>query len=90
MIVGSLCYCRHMRLHIEADDELVEEIDRVAGPRGRSQFIREAIETALEHRRRRDLIRSARGSIKNQGHEWDSDPGAWVRRQRRSDRRKVG
>jgi len=42
----------HMRLHINIDDELARQIDEVAGPRGRSQYIREAIEARVEVDRR--------------------------------------
>lgn len=79
-----------MRLHIELDDALVDEIDAAAGPRSRTKFIREAIAVSLDHRKQRDLIRSARGSITRDGHEWDRDPAGWVRDQRRADARKVG
>lgn len=79
-----------MRLHIELKDDLVAAVDEAAGPRGRSRFIREALEQALNLRRQRDLLRSVRGSIATTGHDWDSDPAEWVRRQRRSDDRRVG
>lgn len=79
-----------MRMHIELDDDLVARIDVVAGPRGRSRFVREAIERALEWKNRWDLIESARGTISDQGHDWDDDPAEWVRRQRFSDPRRVG
>jgi metal-responsive CopG/Arc/MetJ family transcriptional regulator len=80
----------HMRMHIDIDEELVARIDASAGQRGRSRFIREAVVTALDQRARAELIRSSRGAIQNQGHEWDQDPAGWVRDQRRSDRRRVG
>lgn len=52
----------HMRLHISLDDELAREIDELAGPRGRSRYIREAIEARVEIDRRlaarRDLVGS--------------------------------
>jgi predicted transcriptional regulator len=79
-----------MRMHIELDDQLVRLIDSVAGPRGRSQFVRDAIERALDRKRRWDLIESAIGSIDDEGHEWDEDPAEWVRKQRRADPRRVG
>jgi Arc/MetJ family transcription regulator len=85
-----LCYLIHMRLHIDLNEDLVSQVDKIAGPRGRSSFIRDAIESALMHHRQRELLRSARGSIKDRGHEWDGDLAAWVRDQRRADRRKVG
>ncbi len=79
-----------MRMHIELEDELVTAIDEVAGPRGRSRFIREALEEALRLRRQRDLLRSVRGSIDDAGGDWGGDPARWVRDQRRSDDRRVG
>ncbi|MGI8608560.1 MAG: ribbon-helix-helix protein, CopG family [Candidatus Dormibacteria bacterium] len=79
-----------MRVHIELDDALVARVDKMAGARNRSRFMREAIAAALEEEARWDLIMTARGSIGEQGHEWDADPGAWVRRQRTADTARVG
>lgn len=76
-----------MRLHIEIDDELIAEVDRVSGARHRSQFVRDAVKGALEQRRRWELIHRARGVIASQDHEWDEDPAAWVHQQRFSDPR---
>lgn len=75
-----------MRMHIELDDEVVRQVDAVAGSRGRSRFVRQAVLRALDQRRRADLIRSARGVIPDTGHEWDDDPAAWVREQRQDSR----
>jgi Arc/MetJ family transcription regulator len=82
-------YSRHMRLHITVDDELIAELDRRAGIRRRSAFIAELIRRGLDDERRWDDIEAALGAIPDEGHEWDEDPGEWVRRQR-SDRRRVG
>ncbi|HZA60753.1 MAG TPA: ribbon-helix-helix domain-containing protein [Actinomycetota bacterium] len=79
-----------MRVHIDMDEELLERIDSVAGARGRSRFIRDAVAAALDHADRFELIMSARGAIADRGHDWDEDPAAWVRAQRRGDRRRVG
>ena len=79
-----------MRMHIELEDDLVKKIDGVAGPRGRSKFVRAAIEKALDWEERWKLIRSARGAITDYGHEWDDDPAEWVRQQRRADPKRVG
>lgn len=79
-----------MRMHIDLDDELVEKIDEIAGPRGRSRFVRDAIRRALDWEVRWDLIESAMGTIPDHGHEWDDDPAEWVRQQRRTDPRRVG
>jgi hypothetical protein len=79
-----------MRLHITLDDELVRELDRRAGSRGRSAFIAGAIARALDDARRWELIESAIGSIPDTGHDWDADPAAWVSAQRRVDAARVG
>jgi hypothetical protein len=79
-----------MRLHISLPDDLVAELDRRAGARGRSAFIVSAIREALDDERRWDLIESAIGSIPDTGHEWDDDPAGWVREQRFADPDRVG
>jgi Arc/MetJ family transcription regulator len=77
-------------MHIELDDELVAQIDKLSGPRGRSAFVRSAIEHAIRQELRWADIEAAAGAIANQEHEWDTDPGAWVREQRRADVRHAG
>ena len=79
-----------MRMHISLDDELIARLDRRVGPRRRSGFIAEAVRRALEDEHRWELIESAIGTVGDGGHEWDADPAAWVRRQRRADERRVG
>jgi hypothetical protein len=79
-----------MRVHISLDDDTVDRIDRTVGPRRRSTYIAEAVRRALDEDRRWELIWSAVGSIPDRGHEWDDDPAAWVREQRRTDPRRVG
>lgn len=83
-------YLVGMRLHIVLDDDLVAELDRRVGPRGRSAFVVAAVREALDARHRRDLVLSAAGTIDAEGHEWDDDPAAWVRAQRTADPRRVG
>jgi len=79
-----------MRMHISLDDDLVGELDRRAGARGRSSYIADAVRERLDRDRRWELIWSAVGSIPDHGHEWDDDPAEWVRRQRFADPRRVG
>ena len=79
-----------VRLHISLEDELIAELDRRVGPRRRSSFIAAAVRRAIDDERRWDLIESALGSIEDEGHEWDEDPAAWVRSQRRQDERRLG
>jgi hypothetical protein len=77
-------------MHIELDDRLVADVDQLAGPRGRSAFVRTAIEQAVRQAQRWRDIESAAGVIDDQGHDWDADPAAWVREQRRADSRRAG
>jgi predicted nucleic acid-binding protein len=79
-----------MRLHITLDEEIVRELDRRVGARGRSAYIARAVERALDDEQRWELLESVAGSISDRGHEWDDDPGSWVRDQRRVDERRVG
>ncbi len=74
-----------MRLHIALADALVAEIDRRGGPRRRSAFISELIQRGLDNERRWDDIEAALGGLPDIGHDWDDDPAAWVRQQRRAD-----
>lgn len=78
-----------MRMHIEVDDSLIAEVDQVVGTRGRSAYVRSAIERALRQDQRWAALESAAGAISD-GHEWDADPAAWVRAQRQADSRRVG
>lgn len=66
------------------------ELDKQVGKRKRSAFIGGLIRDALEERRRWRMIEASFGSIEDGGHEWDEDPAAWVRTQRRADPRRVG
>lgn len=68
----------------------MQELDRRVGPRGRSAFVARAVEHALDDERRWEMIDSAIGSVAEEDHEWDADPAAWIRAQRRSDERRVG
>ena len=85
-----VCIVRHMRLHIQLEDELVEDLDRRAGPRRRSAFIAELVRRSLEDERRWDEIEKSLGTISDTGHDWDEDPAQWVRVQRRSDAARSG
>lgn len=79
-----------MRMQIELDDDLVAKLDELAGPRGRSAFVRTAVERAVRQEIRWADIEAAAGSISDEGHAWDGDPAAWVRKQRRADTRRAG
>jgi Arc/MetJ family transcription regulator len=77
-------------MHIDLDDDLVAEVDRIAGPRGRSGFVRAAVEQAVRQEVRWAAIEAAAGAIAADGHDWDDDPASWVQEQRRADARRAG
>lgn len=79
-----------MRVHISLDEGTVKEIDLRVGARRRSAFIAEAVTRALDDEQRWELITAAIGAVPDGGHDWDLDPGEWVRDQRRGDTRRVG
>jgi len=79
-----------MRVHVNLDDELVRELDRRAGARGRSAYIAATLRRALDEERRWEDVAAAVGTVEGSGHEWDEDPAAWVRAQRSADRQRVG
>ncbi|MDQ3505116.1 MAG: type II toxin-antitoxin system VapB family antitoxin [Actinomycetota bacterium] len=79
-----------MRMHIELDDALVAKVDELAGLRGRSAFVRNAIERAINSESRWEQLMAAAGTISDEGHDWDPDPAGWVRQQRRGDPRRGG
>jgi predicted transcriptional regulator len=79
-----------MRMHIELDDDLVAKVDELAGPRGRSAFVRAAIQQAVRQEVRWADIEAAAGAIDDDSHDWDPDPAEWVRAQRHSDARRAG
>ena len=74
-----------MRIRVALDDELVAELDRRAGSRPRGVFAAELIARGLEDERRQENLEAAFGSLPDTGHDWDDDPAAWVRQQRRGD-----
>ena len=79
-----------MRIHVHLDEELVSRLDARVGARGRSRFVEQATRRALDDEERWALVRSAVGSISDEGHDWDDDPAAWVHEQRHADPRRVG
>jgi Arc/MetJ family transcription regulator len=88
--LNTLCQALYVRLHIELDDELVAQIDQLTGPRGRSAFVRSAIERALRQEIRWSDLEVAARAIADQDHDWDADPGVWVRQQRQAGESRKG
>jgi hypothetical protein len=87
---GVVCYVVAMRVHITLDEADIRRLDARVGSRRRSRFIAEAVRRALDDEHRWDLIDSAIGALRDGEHDWDGDPGLWVRSQRTMDPRRSG
>ena len=70
-----------MRAHVVLPEEMIEEIDRVAGKRGRSKFIEEAVLERLALKRQREAMAKARAgafSIANPDWSTPEKVSQWV------------
>lgn len=79
-----------MRVHVHLDEDLLRELDRRVGPRGRSAYIAATLRQALDEEQRWERIEAAVGTLEATGHDWDDDPAGWVTSQRRADPQRVG
>ena len=77
------------RIHIFLPEQLVQDIDRIVGRRGRSSFIVQAAETELMRLRQLAAIEKAAGSWKSRNHpELEQGAAHWVSQLRKeSDKR---
>jgi hypothetical protein len=75
------------RMHVVIATEVVEEIDRVAGERGRSRFLEEAAREKLDRLELENAFRATRGIARGNAYRHWRDrktTAAWVERSRRS------
>ncbi len=78
---------RMVRTHVALPSDLVGEIDQVAGPRQRSEFIAEAAREKLKRLRLQRAAASVGGSLEQvdiPGWETSESTSAWVRATRRT------
>jgi hypothetical protein len=72
------------RAHIVLPQDLIEEIDLVVGPRGRSAFLVETARAELHRRRLLSFLRSDQPAWKEQDHpEFGRGSTLWVKKLRR-------
>lgn len=74
-----------VRTNLLLPEDLVEELDRVAGPRNRSKFVAEAIRYRLRRERLRDAWEKSFGVLKAEDHpHWATSEMVveWVRAMR--------
>ena len=71
------------RTTVTIPEELMAEVDRLAGPRGRSAFVAAAVQEAVKRERLRQAIEKTRGVLAGSP-SWESpqETYAWVRAQR--------
>jgi len=79
----------NLRTHIVMPDKLIEDVDAIAGRRGRSAFITEVVEREVRRRKLKALFDEHPGAWwKTEDHpELKHGSAAWVRKMRRQDER---
>jgi predicted transcriptional regulator len=71
-----------MRVHIVLPDDIVRAIDEMAGKRGRSRYIAEAVTSVAKRDRLLKVLRETAGTLDISRHpEWATDEGVakWIR-----------
>ena len=78
------------RAHIVLPQELIEEIDAVVGPRGRSAFLVETARAELRRRRLLTFLRDDQPAWSEKDHpELAAGASAWVRRLRSEGEKRI-
>jgi metal-responsive CopG/Arc/MetJ family transcriptional regulator len=76
-----------VRTNLTLPEELMREVDELAGPRGRSAFVAEAVAARVKRERLRRALDATRGVlIGKPGYMTPEESYAWVRAQREMDR----
>jgi hypothetical protein len=71
------------RTHVILPVDVVADIDKLVGKRGRSAFITEIARDEIQRRQQRNALRAARGAWKDQDHpELKDGSAAWVSQMR--------
>ena len=78
------------RAHIVLPEELIQEIDSLVGPRGRSAFLVETARAELRRRRLLSFFRDEKPAWQSQDHpEIGSNAAAWVKRLRKDNEKRI-
>jgi metal-responsive CopG/Arc/MetJ family transcriptional regulator len=75
----------NVRTNLLLPKDLVEEVDRVAGPRGRSRYVTEALRAKVKRDRLKDAIERTAGVLHPKDYpEWSTSEKVveWVRARR--------
>ncbi len=77
----------NVRTNLVLPEELIAEVDQLAGPRGRSRYVAEALEQAVRRDRLLRVIDRTAGAWANHPlWKTDADVVDWVRKLRAQDR----
>jgi metal-responsive CopG/Arc/MetJ family transcriptional regulator len=74
-----------VRTNLMLPDDLVAEVDEIAGPRNRSRFVEDAVRERLRRSRLRDAVAATAGAWAAEDYpefETSEDVVAWVRARR--------
>lgn len=77
-----------VRTHILVPRDLVEEVDRIAGQRKRSEFFVEAVQEKLLRERQKEALAATAGALAGSHHpEWETPEktSQWVHDRRRAE-----
>jgi hypothetical protein len=78
------------RAHIVLPDDLIQEIDSVVGPRGRSAFLVETARAELRRRRLLSFLRSDQPAWQEQHHpELATGTATWIKNLRRENETRI-
>jgi hypothetical protein len=76
----------HRRAHVVLPVDLVADIDKLVGKRGRSAFLTEVARREIMIRRQREALRDAAGAWKDEDHpELANGAAEWIRQLRGQD-----
>ena len=80
---GSVDKSLSKRAHVILPVDLVADIDKLVGKRGRSAFLTEVARDEIQRRQQRDALRAVEGAWKDADHpELKDGTAAWVRETR--------
>ena len=83
-------YMSTRRTHIIIPEPLVNEIDRLVGKRGRSEFLAQAAEKELRRLQQIEALQGAARSWKDKDHpELEDGAAKWVRQLRKENERRA-
>jgi hypothetical protein len=71
------------RAHVILPIDVVADIDKLVGKRGRSAFLTEVARDEIQRRKQRNALRASKGAWKDEDHpELKDGAAAWVRKMR--------